>query len=77
MATLSLRSLPAVNLQAKNTSKSPGAKESARMDFRDYDRAPEDALNRILWAVAKGADAPYPTPIHRAIFTQPVAPATP
>jgi hypothetical protein len=37
----------------------------------------EAALNRILWAVAKGTDAPYPTPIHRAIFTQPVAPATP
>lgn len=64
---------PGVNLQAKNTRRSPGAKESARMDFRDYDRAPEDALNRILWAEAKGPDAPYPTPIHRAIFTQPVA----
>jgi YVTN family beta-propeller protein len=69
--------LPAqVNLQAKNTPRSPGAKQSAQMDFRDYDRAPEDALNRILWAAAKGPDAPYPTPIHRAIFTQPVAPVT-
>jgi hypothetical protein len=39
------------------------------MNFRDYDLAPEDELNRILWVVAKGPDVPYPTPIHRAIFT--------
>ena len=64
---------PQVNLHAKNTKKSPGAKQSARMNFRDYDCAPEDELNRILWADAKGPDAPYPTPIHRAVFTQPLA----
>jgi hypothetical protein len=62
---------PAVDLAAKNTKKTPYAKESARMNFREYDRAPEDELNRILWHVAKGPDAPYPTPIHRAIFTTP------
>ena len=68
--------LPArVDLLAKNTVKSPFSKQSSQMNFRDYDRAPEDALNRILWAAAKGPDAPYPTPIHRAIFTQPVSPA--
>ena len=60
---------PKVDLAAKNTKKSPGADESARMNFRDYDLAPEDALNRILWHAAKGPDAPYPTPIHRAIIT--------
>jgi len=59
---------PAVNLLAKNTAKSPFAKESARMNFRDYDLAPEDELNRILWYVARGTDAPYPTPIHRMLF---------
>jgi YVTN family beta-propeller protein len=59
---------PKVDLNAKNTSRSPGAKESARMNFRDYDLAPEDELNRILWRVAKGPDVPYPTPIHRVIF---------
>jgi len=63
---------PGVNLTARNTEKSPGAKESAKMNFREYDRAPEDALNRILWAAAKGTDAPYPTPIHRAVFTSPL-----
>jgi hypothetical protein len=41
------------------------------MNFRDYDLAPEDELNRILWRVAKGPDAPYPTPIHRVIFSGP------
>ncbi len=61
---------PKVDLMAKNTPKSFGAKQSARMDFRDYDRAPEDELNRILWRVAKGPGVPYPTPIHRVIFTE-------
>ena len=60
---------PKVNLLAKNTEASPGAKKSARMNFRDYDLAPEDELNRILWQAAKGPDMPYPTPIHRVIFT--------
>jgi len=61
--------LPRVDMLAKNTPKSPGAKQSARMNFREYDLAPEDELNRILWLAAKGPDVPYPTPIHRAIFT--------
>lgn len=63
---------PGVDMTARNTDKSPGAKESSRMNFRDYDLAPEDALNRVLWAAAKGPDAPYPTPVHRAVFTAPV-----
>jgi hypothetical protein len=62
---------PSVDLLTKNTAKSPYARQSARMNFRDYDLAPEDELNRILWHVAKGQDAPYPTPIHRALFTIP------
>jgi YVTN family beta-propeller protein len=33
---------------------------SARMNFREVDRAPEDALNRILWRAMKGSRAPYP-----------------
>lgn len=61
---------PKVDLFAKNTERSPGAKESARMNFRDFDLAPEDALNRILWRAAKGEHVPYPAPIHRAVFTE-------
>ncbi|MDB6020335.1 MAG: phosphoesterase [Pedosphaera sp.] len=60
---------PQINMLAKNTSASPGAKKSAQMNFRHYDLAPEDELNRVLWQAAKGPDAPYPTPIHRVIFT--------
>ncbi len=59
--------MPQVDLMAKNTKHSPFAKESSRMDFSEYDEAPEDELNRILWYTAKGLDAPYPTPIHRML----------
>jgi len=55
---------PQVDMLAKNTKNSPGADASAKMNFREYDLAPEDQLNRILWRAAKGPDAPYPTPIH-------------
>ncbi len=33
---------------------------SARMNFREVDKAPEDALNRILWRAMKGTGEPYP-----------------
>jgi hypothetical protein len=60
---------PRVDLFAKNTTKSPYSRQSAKMNFREYDLAPEDELNRILWHTAKGPDVPYPTPIHRVLFT--------
>ena len=33
---------------------------SARMNFGEPDRAPEDQLNLILWRALKGSGAPYP-----------------
>lgn len=33
---------------------------SARLNFRDIDRAPEDVLNRILWNATAGTDRPFP-----------------
>jgi YVTN family beta-propeller protein len=33
---------------------------SARMNFREVDEAPEDALNRILWRAQRGTGEPYP-----------------
>ena len=33
---------------------------SARMNFREVDKAPEDELNRILWRAVKGTREPYP-----------------
>ena len=59
---------PKVDLNAVNSVTVFGAKLSATMDFDDYDRADEDQLNRILWAVAKGPDVPYPPVVRRASF---------
>ena len=59
---------PKVDLTAVNKPDAIGAKASSQMDFDDYDRAPEDKLNRILWAVAKGPDVPYPPIIRRALI---------
>ncbi|WP_252263395.1 beta-propeller fold lactonase family protein [Paracidobacterium acidisoli] len=42
-----------------NTPRSPGAKESSRMDFTHEDRAPTQKLNVILWKDAMG-DKPVP-----------------
>lgn len=61
--------LPKVDLMEMNTARSPFSQESAQMNFKEFDRAPEDELNRILWYVAKG-DTPLPAPIHRALFTR-------
>lgn len=54
----------------KNPDQGYGAAISARMDFRDYDRVDEDALNRVLWYSVKGADVPYPAPVRRALPTR-------
>lgn len=61
---------PQVDVNAKNTATAFGAKESEKMDFSEYDLAPADELNHILWADAKGVDVPYPAPIQRALFTR-------
>jgi hypothetical protein len=60
--------MPKVDLFAKNGKDAPFAAESQRMNFDEYDLAPEDELNRILWYVTKGPDVPYVPPIHRAVF---------
>lgn len=36
------------------------AEVSARINFRQPDRAPEDVLNRILWRAMRGSADPYP-----------------
>jgi DNA-binding beta-propeller fold protein YncE len=63
--------LPArIDLMTRNPANAYGSAASARMDFRDYDRVDEDALNRILWHSIKGEDVPYPAPIRRALATR-------
>jgi YVTN family beta-propeller protein len=73
MATPDLSGFTAVpariDLLAKNPPHGYGATESARMDFREYDRVDEDLLNRILWHSIKGPDAAYPAPVRRALPT--------
>jgi len=56
---------PMIDVNAKNTEKSYGAAQSKKMDFSDFDRAPMQALNTIIWRSVKGADAPVPVPVHR------------
>jgi len=36
------------------------AEVSAKLNFREIDKAPEDVLNRILWFAMKGSATPYP-----------------
>jgi YVTN family beta-propeller protein len=60
-----------IDLAAKNTKKSYGAERSGKMDFSDYDLADESELNEILWRSIKGADAPLPPAVRRAIADRP------
>ncbi|MES2392759.1 MAG: bifunctional YncE family protein/alkaline phosphatase family protein [Acidobacteriota bacterium] len=56
---------PKIDVNAKNSKKSYGADESSKMDLRDVDRAPMQAMNVILWKSIKGADSVMPPPVHR------------
>ena len=56
---------PLIDVNAKNSKDAYGSEESAKMDFRDNDRAPMHALNEIIWKSVKGADSPMPPPVHR------------
>jgi hypothetical protein len=58
---------PRISLTERNGTTAYGARESGKMDFREYDRIDEDALNRILWHSIKGKNAPYPAPVRRAM----------
>jgi DNA-binding beta-propeller fold protein YncE len=51
-----------------NTKASPGAKESASLDFSVADAADTETLNAILWRAAKG-NVPMPEPRHTVIPT--------
>ena len=59
------RLAPQVDLQAKNTKQSYGAKASAKMDWDDVDENPAGLLNEIIWKSVKGANSPMPPPVHR------------
>ncbi|HWE41123.1 MAG TPA: bifunctional YncE family protein/alkaline phosphatase family protein [Gemmatimonadaceae bacterium] len=52
--------VPAVSLDERNPARGVGARESSRFDFSAEDRIDDDQFNRVLWAVIKGPDVPYP-----------------
>ena len=52
---------------SKNPPNAYGAAIAAKMDFSDYDRVDEQALNRILWHSIKGENVPMPAPVRRAL----------
>jgi hypothetical protein len=60
----------AIDLMTKNPPQGYGAAISARMDFSDYDRIDEDALNRVLWHSIKGTDVSYPAPVRRVLASR-------
>jgi phospholipase C len=59
-----------INLNAKNSSLAYGAERSSKMDFAEYDRIDDFELNEILWRSIKGADAPVPPSVRRAIASR-------
>jgi hypothetical protein len=63
-----------IDLNAKNTALAYGAERSSKMDFSEYDKIDDFELNEILWRAVKGADAPLPPAVRRAIAYRP-APA--
>jgi hypothetical protein len=59
--------LARIDVTTRNTEHAYGAKQSARMDWSDYDRINDDELNEILWHSIKGLDTPMPAPTRRAL----------
>ena len=56
---------PLIDVDAKNTKNSYGAKQSSKMNLKEVDRAPMHALNEIIWKSVKGKDSVMPPPVHR------------
>jgi hypothetical protein len=63
-----------VDLDERNTEKSPLAATSRRLDFSREDAADEQALNRAVWASVRGPGSLMPAPVH-AVFVHPLASA--
>ena len=56
-----------INLNVMNERTAYGAERSLKMDFSEYDKIDDFELNEILWRAVKGADAPVPPAVRRAI----------
>jgi hypothetical protein len=55
------------DLLAKNPGGTPGAKLSARLDFRDLDAVPQHTLDNLLWKSVHGQDSKPPPPGPNAV----------
>lgn len=60
-----------IDLGAVNEKLAYGAERSNLMDFSEYDKIDDFELNEILWRAIKGADAPIPPAVRRAIAYRP------
>lgn len=56
-----------IDLNVTNSKTAYGAERSSKMDFTEYDKVDDFELNEILWRSIKGADAPLPPAVRRAI----------
>ena len=56
-----------ISLDEINTRLAYGADRSSKMDFTEYDKIDDFELNEILWRSIRGADAPIPSAVRRAI----------
>jgi hypothetical protein len=54
--------VPTYDRSTLNTSTSPDAAVSAKLDFRNLDLVPQRTLDRILWHAVHGADSTPPAP---------------
>ncbi len=52
--------VPGVPLDERNPARTAAARATLRLDLTREDPANEDLFNRILWAVIKGPERPYP-----------------
>jgi YVTN family beta-propeller protein len=67
------RSRPAnVNLNDKNIAITQWSRKSEKMDFSKEDIAPEQELNKVLWAAVKGENSKMPAPV-RAAFVNAIS----
>jgi hypothetical protein len=53
---------PNIPIDERNTAASPGAAASGRMDFRQIDSMPQQALDGVLWESVHGANSVPPPP---------------
>jgi YVTN family beta-propeller protein len=57
-----------VDLNARNSDRAWGARESMEMNLDEIDQAPMFAFNQIIWKSVKGPKSAMPLPVHRFHF---------